>query len=259
MLFRRLYPEIPTLATTGATYLSAFFGAGLEDVEHPHYSHALRWRTSGRNVRFLSAEVREEAAAAGARDGRVPVVPPESAAWDGLQRAQFLEMTTFLSPYLLSSQGDRPAMAHSVEGRFPFLDVRVMEFCNRLPPLLKLRGLKEKYLLRRVARRSLPAEISDRRKRPYRAPIQGCFMAGGAAEYVAELLSPDSVRNAALLEPGPVAQLLGKTRQDRPLGEADEMALVGAISAQLWHRQFIEERRQVIPLSSEEDVKVVRR
>jgi asparagine synthase (glutamine-hydrolysing) len=189
----------------------------------------------------------------------VPVVPPESSAWDGLQRAQFLEMTTFLSPYLLSSQGDRPAMAHSVEGRFPFLDVRVMEFCNGLPPLLKLRGLKEKYLLRQVARRSLPAEIWDRRKRPYRAPIQRCFMGEGAPEYVADVLAPDCVRRAGLLDPVAVTQLLAKARQERPLGEADEMALVGAISTQLWHEKLVRERRVAPGLSELDDVKVVRR
>jgi asparagine synthase (glutamine-hydrolysing) len=259
LLFRRLYPEIPVLATTGAAYLSAFFGAGLEDVGHLHYSHALRWRTSGRNVRFLSAGVRQAAATASARDGRVPVVPPESAAWDGLQLAQYLEIATFLSPYLLSSQGDRPAMAHSVEGRFPFLDVRVMEFCNRLPSALKLRGLNEKYLLRQVGRRSLPAEIGERRKRPYRAPIQGCFMGDGAPEYVADVLAPDCVRRAGLLDPVAVTRLLAKARQDRPLGEADEMALVGAISTQLWHRAFIAGRRTPAGLSDTDDVKVVRR
>src|SRR2546429_7300173 len=47
-------------------------------------------------------------------------------------RAQHLEITVFLSQYLLSSQGDRMAMAHSVEGRYPFLDFRMVEFCNRL-------------------------------------------------------------------------------------------------------------------------------
>ena len=87
-------------------------------------------------------------------------------------------MTSF-SPYLLSSQGDRMAMAHSVEGRFPFLDHRVIEFCNRLPPTLKLHGLTEKALLRVAVSDWLPAEIVAGPKRPYRAPIHRSFFDAG--------------------------------------------------------------------------------
>ena len=61
-------------------------------------------------------------------------------------------------------------MANSVEGRFPFLDVRLVEFCNALDERLKLRGLTEKYLLKRAAQPWLPDIIRQRPKRPYRAP-----------------------------------------------------------------------------------------
>ena len=73
--------------------------------------------------------------------------------------------------------------ANSVEGRFPFLDHRVVEFCNRLPPNLKLRGLTEKYLLKRLASEWIPDDIWRRPKRPYRAPIHKSFFDGGAAAY----------------------------------------------------------------------------
>jgi len=66
--------------------------------------------------------------------------------WDPLSRAQYTEITIFLSNYLLSSQGDRVAMAHAVEGRFPFLDYRVVEFACRLPPNCRLQGLQEKFI-----------------------------------------------------------------------------------------------------------------
>src|SRR5205085_9191490 len=102
-------------------------------------------------------------------------LPPEFANWGPLERAQYLEITFFRSTYLLSSQGDRMGMANSVEGRFPFLDFRVVEFCANLPSRLKLRVLEEKYLLRRMADGLVPAEIAKRRKRPYRAPIHRAF------------------------------------------------------------------------------------
>jgi len=106
---------------------------------------------------------------------------------DPLAQAQFLEITIFLSQYLLSSQGDRVAMAHSVEGRFPFLDYRLVELCSRMPDRLKLRGLKDKYLLRQVAAKYLPPEIARRAKRPYRAPIQRSLFSKAASDYVRDL------------------------------------------------------------------------
>ena len=133
-LFQRIYPDVQALSAAGSAFLSAFFGVRLQEVNAPDYSHANRWRNGRRHARLFSRELQEKLASAG-HDGALPFALPESfKRWDSLQKAQFLEITTFLSQYLLSSQGDRPAMAHAVEGRYPFLDVRVMEFCNRLPP-----------------------------------------------------------------------------------------------------------------------------
>ena len=173
LLFKRLYPWMPGLSEGNPGYLAAFFGIGLQDVDDPAYSHAVRWRTTGRTRRFFSAELQQAIAAAG--DGAPMSYPDAFAAWDWLQRAQYVEVTSFLSPYLLSSQGDRMAMAHAVEGRFPFLDYRIVEFCSRLPARLKLRGLTEKYLLKQLGREWLPEDVWQRPKRPYRAPIHRCF------------------------------------------------------------------------------------
>jgi asparagine synthase (glutamine-hydrolysing) len=142
-LLKRLYPDID-LNAAGASYLAAFFGAGLKETAAPDYSHGIRWR----NTRFFSKDFSAALADQQAREQSALDYPAGFANWGDLEKAQFLEITTFLSQYLLSSQGDRVAMAHSVEGRYPFLDVRVVEFCNRLPARLKLRGLTDKFLLR---------------------------------------------------------------------------------------------------------------
>ncbi len=113
----------------------------------------------------------------------------ELASWSTLAQAQYLEVATFMSPYLLSSQGDRMMAANSVEGRFPFLDHRVVEFCNSLSPSLKIRGLEEKFVLKHSARQLLPEQVRQRRKQPYRAPIHESFF-GQSLDYVESLLSP---------------------------------------------------------------------
>ena len=258
-LLQRLYPDIHDLASTGHSYLQAFFGAGLSDVNAPDYSHAVRWRNNRRTSRFFSEELKRAIAQTqGASDGG-PALPPAFHGWGPLQRAQYLEVSIFLSQYLLSSQGDRMGMAHSVEGRFPFLDHRVIEFCNRLPARLKLRGLTEKYLLREVARPWLPPEIWNRGKRPYRAPIHRSFFNDTPPGYLREVLSEKQLRATGLFHVNAVRQLAGKLEQGWPVGETDDMALVGIISAQLVHQQFVTHFRPAPPLSDADDVKVVRR
>src|SRR6185312_12699650 len=78
-------------------------------------------------------------------------LPTRFFGWSPLNQAAYLEMITRLSPYLLSSNGDRMTMAHAVEGRYPFLDHRLFEFAAALPTGSRLRGLREKEVLRRWA------------------------------------------------------------------------------------------------------------
>jgi asparagine synthase (glutamine-hydrolysing) len=148
-------------------------------------------------------------------------------------------MSLFLPNYLLSSQGDRMATAHSVEGRFPFLDHRVVEFCNRLPAQLKLHGLREKWLLKQLGKQFLPAEIWQRTKQPYRAPVQACFHGADRPEYVDVLLSETALQETGLFKPAAVARLQQKIERGHQLSEMEEMALIGMISSQLLFYQFV--------------------
>ena len=255
LLLRRLYPEITRLPNSNA-YLSSFFGEGLEEIESPQYSHAIRWRTTSRAKRFFNEALRNADESALAReDAQIPY-PAGFEQWHPLNRAQWLEATIFLSQYLLSSQGDRPAMAHSVEGRFPFLDYRVVEFSNRLPPQLKLFALKEKYLLRRLSSKWLPQEIWQRRKRPYRAPIHRSFFGARTPEWVLEMLSPGWLRAGGFFKPEAVNQLVQKLNSGKPLGETDDMALAGILSTQLVFQQFVADFRLSPPATDGEMRKV---
>jgi asparagine synthase (glutamine-hydrolysing) len=238
LLFRKLYPDIPRSAQ-GEAFWVEFFRRGLENTESPFYSHEIRWANTRRASRLL-AQPESASTADDPSDGRPVALPISFSRWSPLAQAQYLEIVTFLSPYLLSSQGDRVAMAHSVEGRYPFLDYRVVEFCNRLPADLKQRGLTEKWLLRRLAKKLVPSEIWQRTKRPYRAPIQRTFLGSArGADYVGELLSPSAIRRSGLFNPGAVEKLIRKAGGDGQLSEVDEMALVGILSTQLVDHWFV--------------------
>jgi asparagine synthase (glutamine-hydrolysing) len=246
LLFNRLYPEISHMPNSNA-YLASFFGVGLEDTSARDYSHQVRWRATSRAKRFFSAALQSELLALQPNLQTV-YYPADFERWDPLGQAQYLESAIFLPQYLLSSQGDRVGMAHSVEGRFPFLDYRVVEFCCRLPPEVKLFGLNEKYLLRRLARKWLPDEIWQRRKRPYRAPIHRSFFGPeGELEYVRELLSEKCLRASGLFNPAAVQQMVHKLQAGKRLGETDDMALAGILSTQLVWKQFVEDFRSHMP------------
>jgi len=255
-LFKRLYPDVSGLANSGPAFLAAFFEEGLQDTGSPDYSHAVRWRNNRRTRRFFSEAVTGTLENGTGVSGHSVAVPEAFAGWGPLQKGQFLESSVFLSQYLLSSQGDRVAMANSVEGRFPFLDYRVVEFCNRLPARLKLRGLNEKYLLKTVSRDWLPEEVWSRPKRPYRAPIHASFLNPETVGYYKDLLSPREIERAGFFKPLAVTQLIRKIEARGPVGETDDMALAGIISTQLVHHQFVSQFRLRPTLGAEEDVKV---
>jgi asparagine synthase (glutamine-hydrolysing) len=265
LLLRRLYPYVPALSDAGASYLQAFFRRGLTAVDEVGYSHLLRWHNTARLKRFFSADLKS------ALTGYDPVAEFKRGLdgaftrWSPLAQAQYIEISVFMSEYLLSSQGDRMLAANSVEGRFPFLDHRVIEFCNQIPPYLKLKGLQEKYILKKSVAGLLPAEVCFRPKRPYRAPISpGFFPSAGSGRapsagsgqapsagsghsdssplpYVEDLLSPGQIRASGYFNPVAVSRLVGKCRQGARLGENDSMALAGILSLQLVHHLFVED------------------
>lgn len=163
-------------------------------------------------------------------------------------KAQYLEMTTLLSGYLLSSQGDRMALGHGVEARYPFLDHRLFEFAAALPSSSRLRGLREKRILKRWARGVVPDRVTDRHKQPYRAPDASSFFGPDAPGYVEESLTPDAVERAGLFDPGAVRGLVRRCRAGRATGFRENQALVAILSSQLWHDAFFARSDRPTPL-----------
>ncbi len=133
-------------------------------------------------------------------------------------------------------------MAHSVEGRFPFLDVDLVELANSLPPAYKLRGLDEKHVLKRAAAGLVPDEIIRRSKQPYRAPDALSFVGTDAPAWVAEVVSERAVTDAGVFDPVLVDRLWRKCREhpaNEPFSNADNMALVGVLSTGLLFDQIV--------------------
>ncbi len=241
LLLRRLYPYLGALQAQPMRYLEGFFRHGLEAKDDPLFSHLPRFKLTRRISQFYSGELRKSINGYDPLDDLRSGLPQDFASWHPLSRAQYLETGCLLPGYILSSQGDRVAMAHAVEGRFPFLDHRVVELGAELPPAMKLRGLQEKYLLRRALGRHLPRAIVERPKQPYRAPDSESFLHGRTPEYVHALLSPAAVARAGYFEPRAVQRLVDKCRNSLGLvSAADNMAFIGILSTQLLHSSFVQ-------------------
>ena len=151
----------------------------------------------------------------------------------------YLEDKLFLSNYLLTSQGDRMAMAHSVEIRPPYLDFRIIDLMSRVPPHWKVFGLDEKHVLKRAFKDVLPASVIGRTKHPYRAPIQQAFAGRLASGEYAEAISEKGIREAGLFDPDKVGRLVRKVNAGESTSETEGMALAGILSTQFLDRDFV--------------------
>ncbi len=242
-LLEKLYPYVFSEGNgKGKVFLEGFFKRGLTAIDSPVYSHMLRWQNTSQLRTFFNMDLQKKT---GNLDDFVEKyvtrLPSDFMSWDHLSRAQYTESTLFLSNYLLSSQGDRMAMGNSVEGRYPFLDYRVVEFAAKIPPCFRMNGLTEKFVLKNIARNFIPHELIDRPKQPYRAPISHCFFSDSTPDYVEELFSEKAIKAAGYFNPKKVRRLISKCRKQggNLLSERENMAIVGILSTQLVDHMFI--------------------
>ncbi len=248
-LLEKLYPYIFSENNDRAKiFLKNFFKKNMQDTDLPFYSHLPRWQNTCVLQNFFSKDLREKAGGVDRFCKKfMASLPDDFMSWDSMSRAQYTENTIFMSNYLLSSQGDRMAMGNSVEGRYPFLDHRVIEFACRIPPKSRMNGLKEKFVLKHAAKKLIPKELIDRPKQPYRAPISESFFNKSAPDYVKELLSENSIKQKGYFDHKKVSRLTAKCSQNNGtfLSERENMAIVGILSTQLVDEMYVERVRAV--------------
>jgi asparagine synthase (glutamine-hydrolysing) len=147
-----------------------------------------------------------------------------------------VDVRTYLADDLLV-KADIATMAHSLEGRSPFLDHELMEFAASVPPELKLRGMERKVLLRRALRAWLPDEILDRPKMGFGVPL-GAWFRGELRGYVEDVLLDPAATGRGYFEPDRVRSLI------RRHGDGSEDAssrLWTLLMHEWWHREFVDQ------------------
>ena len=249
-LFGRLYPYLRHSPVAAPAYARRFFSQGAQYQDAPYFAHIPRWQTTRKICQYLSEDALAEIARRPLYADLEAQLPQSIRGWASLNQDQYVEAHTLLSGYLLSAQGDRMAAAHGIESRVPFLDHRLIEYCNRLPPRYKLMGLNEKFLLKQAAAGVVPDRVRLRPKQPYRAPDSASFFSNGeAVDYVQYLLSEDRLRAVGYLNAAAVGKLVEKCRRGRAIGFGDNMAFVGLLSLMLLDEQFV--RGRMVPGSQE--------
>lgn len=152
-----------------------------------------------------------------------------------LNRLLYVDLKTFL-PCLNLITTDKTSMAANLEVRVPFLNRQMIEFAARMPPELKLRGFKRKYILKRALEKLLPRDVVWRKKAGFGAPIRS-WLRGALRPLVNELLSEEVVRKRGLFQPEEVKRLIDLNLSGR---EDLNLQVFQLLNLELWQRQFID-------------------
>ena len=234
-LAEKLYPWMQRHPGQAPEFAKMFFSQDLH-LNDPGLSHRPRWNTSGALLQFMCEPIPDM------EQEVFEQLPRNWQSWHPLELAQWLEITTLLPNYLISAQGDRMLMANSVEGRFPFLDIELIEFAAKLNPLHKLWGLHEKYILKRAFADKIPPRVINRPKQPYRAPDAGVFFSGEKPEWLQETLHGQVLKNLVIVDGKKVGKLFAKGEKfgTKTMSNTDNMRIVAMMSLAVLQWQFID-------------------
>ena len=133
-----------------------------------------------------------------------------------INQSLYLWSRSSLPNYILNVLGDRMEMAHSLEGRVPFLDHHVVEFMRDVPIPLKIRGSREKYLLREAARPFITQNIYDRQKHPFLAPPAMISLDEPLYQLTQDTLRGETARQLPFLDQQRIVALLDALPDMKP-------------------------------------------
>jgi asparagine synthase (glutamine-hydrolysing) len=152
-----------------------------------------------------------------------------------LNQLLYVDMKTFL-PCLNLITTDKTSMAANLEVRVPFLNKEMIAFGARMPPSLKLKGLKRKYIFKRAAENLLPPDVVWRKKAGFGAPIRS-WLRGPLKPMVNDLLSEETIKHRQLFRPEEVKHIIGANLSGR---EDYNLQVFQLLNLELWMRAFID-------------------
>jgi asparagine synthase (glutamine-hydrolysing) len=199
------------------------------------------WEIVGQSRAFLYSDNMWEMLNGNDPYDDLPISSPRLKRWHPLNQSLYTAYKVMLSGLQMLGKGDRPLKSASTEGRYPFLDEDVIDYCAEIAPEHKLRGWTDKWLLRQVAARLLPKRIACRKKTMFRANLGTAFLNANRPAWVDQLISDESLQATGYFEPAGVrrAQQAQQQLPRRSLFRFSlDMGLSAVISTQLWHHLY---------------------
>jgi asparagine synthase (glutamine-hydrolysing) len=154
---------------------------------------------------------------------------------DPLSQMLYIDTRAHLPDDLLMV-GDKTAMANSIEARVPYLDRRIIEFVESVPPSLKLKGFRGKYLHKKALERWLPQHVVHARKKGFDNPIDQ-WLRSRMRSFVADCLLADGSAVRRYFDCGYVKRLIAQ-HESHERNHLRHIYLL--ISFELWHRRFVD-------------------
>jgi len=237
LLIKKLYPHLNHYNNNDMYGLMKMYYEGfLGDFENPLASLNIRIHNNKAIENYFNNTYNISFQKEAIINNLEKTLPSNYNSWDIYQKNQFLEMKTLLSGYLLSSQGDRMSLAHSIEGRYPFLDHRIVDSLFYINDEYKMKGLSQKHLLRDSYAGKIPDSIINRPKKPYIAPdLSSFFREGKPTENTSFFLNDTIVKDYGIWDPKYVARFIGKFKNGVPenVGYRDNMLACFMLSTQI--------------------------
>lgn len=154
---------------------------------------------------------------------------------DILDQVMYTDIRTNLLDDLIVKM-DIATMANSLEGRSPFLDHKMLEFCAAMPTNLKIKGMRLKYIIKKALHRKLPDEILKRKKMGFGIPVDKWFRVD-LKDYAYDILMSDKSINRGYFKKDSIKKLLG----EHVAGKANNGARIWSLLfLELWHRMFVD-------------------
>jgi asparagine synthase (glutamine-hydrolysing) len=195
---------------------------------------------------LFNADLEPELARDESMDALAAAMKPRLEGRHRVNQSLYIETKTRLPGWILR-RSDRMSMAHGVEARVPFLDHPLVELAARMPPDLKLRGMNEKYLLKKISMPHLPQHPSNYKKKAFYTPIREWFFTPAQQEQLEPYLGTEALRSAGLFNPARVAELRQRIAAARAPADMNdyyrlmqlEWIMLLVLTVQIMHDQFV--------------------
>jgi asparagine synthase (glutamine-hydrolysing) len=152
-----------------------------------------------------------------------------------LNRLLYVDLKTFL-PCLNLAYTDKTSMAANLEVRVPFLNIEMLNLVARIPPELKLKGMKRKYIFKKAAEKLLPHDVVWRKKAGFGAPIRS-WLRGELRPMVEDLLSESNIKRRGLFDVGEVRRVIDANLSGK---EDFNLQVFQLLTLELWMQKFLD-------------------